>query len=507
MTAAPATRRTTSLAVLVAACLAACNPAPSVDAPPAERLRLHPCFLVSLFEPARCGTFRVPERRVGAHSAGTVRRTLGLRVVVLPARTRPAAREPLVLLHGGPGIGAAEQPRYADAVFAEARRTRDVVLVDQRGTGRSNPLACDLYDDGGRLQPYLDPMFPLGAVRRCAARLARRADLSEYGTDAAADDLDDLRAALGAERLDLFGVSYGTRAALVYLRRHPSHVRRVVLQGVVAPDEPIPLAAGRAGERALDYLAADCAADAACRRDVPNPEGDVARVMVRLREAPAVVELWNGRRLSTERVRISARGFAERLWSMLYSPGDDRETARLVHAAALGALTPFAEAALHESRARRRRSEGMMLSVLCAEDAPRLARADTARAAAGALLGLPVARELLAACAAWPVGPRDPLGGASALATPALLLSGEVDPIAPPEWAERARRLLPNSVHLVQPRGGHAELAGCAPRLVAAFLDAADPRRLGRTCWPSWDVVAPDGVTTAGRTAFEHGAP
>ena len=216
--------------------------------------------------------------------------------------------------------------------------------------------------------------------------------------------------------------------------------------------------------------------------------------MARLRATPITVDAWNAHRLSTERARITARGFAERLWSLLYSPGNDQKTARLVHAAASGDFAPFAKTALRESRRRRKRSVGMMLAVLCAEDAPRLARAHTARTAAGTLLGLPITQELLRACAAWPAGgDPDPLGSSTAphYTVPALLLSGEVDPVAPPEWAERARRELPNSIHLAQPHGGHGELDDCVRHLVAAFVEAADPHRLGRTCWPSWDVVAP----------------
>ncbi|MBV9879631.1 MAG: alpha/beta fold hydrolase [Gemmatirosa sp.] len=472
------------LAAASATALAAC----SSDGPDAPRLRLHPCFVSEIRELARCGTFRVPEQR---EPTGTVRRWIALHVVVLPARGVRTIAAPVALLQGGPGVGATEAPGYAVSVLAGVRRSRDILLVDQRGTGDSHALRCGLYEDDGRSQPYLDPIFPLGAVRRCRDRLVPREALDHYTTADAADDLDELRAALGVDRLDLFGVSYGTRAALVYLRRYPTRVRSMVLQGVVAPDEPIPLAAGRAGQRAIEHLADVCAADASCHADVPDPLGDVRQVMDALHRAPAELTLWRWRGPSHERVRLTARGFAERLWSMLYDPGRDLATARLVHAAARGDVVPFARAALRESRRRRQRSEGMMLSVLCSEDAPRLARADTTAAAAGTLLGLPIAEELLRACDGWP---RRPIAvddtSAASWPTPTLLLSGEVDPVAPPEWAERARQQLPNGVHLVQPGRGHGDLDDCTRGLIADVLTYADPRRVAEGCLPVWSPAA-----------------
>jgi pimeloyl-ACP methyl ester carboxylesterase len=396
-------------------------------------------------------TIRVYENRA-SHSG----RQIDLHVVVLPARGRPVEADPVVVLTGGPGAAAAAAARDW-ARMTRLRAHRDIVLLDQRGTGKSAPLFCHLYDTG-RLQPFLDPMFPLDRVRSCRAQLERQADLTQYTTDIAADDLDQVLSTLGYARANFFGISYGTRAALVFLRRHPDRVRSIIATAVLPPDR-VP----------FDYPAAIVRALAAA-----DTGHVVDTAMARLRRAPVTVTLWNWPHLRRETVTMTARGFAERMFSMLYVPSRGRRAVGLVRQGLAGDWVPFVKAAIFQSRWQKEgRWTGMTLSVLCTGDAERLARADTARLAATGPLGLPIAYELVAACAEWPHGAvsvDDTLPVTST--APVLFLSGGLDPGTPPEWADSAAAHLPNSRHIVDPTAGHGFLTDETMARIAAFIDS-----------------------------------
>src|SRR5207244_12853121 len=183
-----------------------------------------PCRLPGIDEELLCGRLTVFENRLTR--AG---RTIDLSVVVLPAFDQNTKAEPLFDLAGGPGAAATESATFYAGQGKGYRRRRDVVLVDQRGTGKSNPLSLP-----GKRTPedYPSEMSPVDCVKSLRQTLERRADLTQYTTSIAMDDLDDVRARLGYDRINLIGSSYGTRAALVYLRQHPERVRTVTLIGV-----------------------------------------------------------------------------------------------------------------------------------------------------------------------------------------------------------------------------------------------------------------------------------
>src|SRR5690349_4277384 len=182
------------------------------------RLALAPCALpgVPATVGAKCGTLTVLENR--AAKSG---RTIGLRVVVLPATGAKRAPDPIFFIAGGPGSSIVAEAGGIATDAARLRERRDLVLVDQRGTGGSHPITCQFYGPPDSLQSYLGDFMPPDAVRRCRDENAKTTDLTQYTTTIAVDDLDDVRAALGAERINLVGGSYGTRAAQEYMRRHP----------------------------------------------------------------------------------------------------------------------------------------------------------------------------------------------------------------------------------------------------------------------------------------------
>ncbi|MEP6491320.1 MAG: alpha/beta fold hydrolase [bacterium] len=436
----------------------------------AGALHLHRCVSWATRELARCGTIVVPE-----HRGSVGGRELYLGVMVLPARGATVEPDPLVFFNGGPGISTTAYAAYASGALDALRGSRDLLLVDMRGTGNDEPLTCDLYENGGRIAPYLQPMFPIARVRECAARLSRRADLAQYTTEAAAQDFDDVRAALHLGQVNLYGASYGSRLALAYMREFPSHVRRAALLGVLPPEAPAGRDFGRGVAQALDADLAECRASARCNSQVPDPRGDIATLLARLRSAPVEVSLWNWRRLSREHITLTARAVAELLWGETYAPGAILGALPLVHrAVAAGDYAPLARRFVRESRSRRsERREGLQLSVLCSEDAPRLTAVDAA-ADDSSLLGTPVVPELLAACRVWPRGVISPQFTTPVVsAIPTLLISGGRDPVTPHDLADSAARTLSRSERYLDSTQGHAALDDRSRALIADFISRA----------------------------------
>ena len=456
-------------------------PVPAVDAKP------HPCRVEGMRETVRCATHAVWEDR----AAGKGRR-IGLNIVILPALGRDRAPDPIFLLGGGPGEGIATEAADQAENVATLRRRRDVVLVDQRGTGRSNPLACELYGPGNADPVKLaGPLFPDAEVRRCRERLEKVADLTLYTTPIAMDDLDDVRAWLGYDRIDLAGGSYGTRAAQVYMQRHGEHVRSAVLVGVAPLDEALPIHHAYAGQRAVDLLFAECAKDPACHAAYPDPGRELREVMARIDRG---VEVQVDGKVA---VRPSRGLVAEGVRYILYD-NDGAELPRAVHHAFAGDLAPLVSTSIaQKKRLSLGLDDGMYLSVTCAEDIPFLDPGEVKRLTAGTLLGDYRVREQQAACALWPraaipAGLRTPLRSD----IPALLVSGERDPVTPPEFGERVMKGLSHALHVVIPHGGHGSGGGaCLDGLITRFVERGSAAGLDASCLkaippPRWKTGA-----------------
>src|SRR6187455_2270594 len=258
--------------------------------------RLHPCLSSEGPTDALCGTVTVFENR---HTA--IGRQIRLWVVVLPSLASTASDDPLFFLAGGPGQAAAQLASQIRGVFRQVQRTRDIVLVDQRGTGKSNPLNC--RSSASSLREMTEgSSAALARLRRCLE--GYDADVRLYTTDIAMDDLDDVRAFLGYDRINLYGGSYGTRAALVYVRRHGEHVRAIVLDGVAPMDMRLPMYAARDAQRALDRLYDDCWHDGACRAAYPHLAERTRALMARLDANPLRVTMPHPRTGVTEEIEV-----------------------------------------------------------------------------------------------------------------------------------------------------------------------------------------------------------
>ena len=453
---------------------------------PSASISLEPCEVPGAREgvkdQARCGTYEVFENR--AAKSG---RKIQLKVVVYPATGRDKAADPLFYIPGGPGSSATEDAPYIAQEFAKVRERRDLVFVDQRGTGGSNPLNCDFFNPSD-LSSYLGFYFPLADVRRCRELLEPKADLKLYTTHIAMDDLDDVRAALGYERININGGSYGTRAAQVYLKRHRQHVRTLVLQGVSPTGQLMPRDFPQHTERALEGVMDDCARDEACRAAFPNLRAEAKAVLARLLRGAVEVEVKHPQGGAVTRVQLSRDLAGEAIRYMLYQAGAASHVPLFIHLAAQGDFAPLAQSAIfYRQQIVATGSNGMYLTVTCAEDLPWIRPGEGERIGENTFLGDYRLRQQRAACDLWPRG-AIPKGYAEPTRAdaPALILTGQWDPVTPPVYGDTAAKHLPNSLHLVIPHGGHGfgglDGLDCLRNLIADFINRGMATGLDTSC-------------------------
>lgn len=444
------------------------------------RLTLVPCRLDGLDEEVRCGTYEVYEDRNARKG-----RKIALRLAVLPALNPQPAPDPLFFLAGGPGQAATESAEFVAKVFAKVRRDRDIVLVDQRGTGGSNPLNCELPGNEQDQQGYLSEFLPVNAVQACLQRLESRANLAFYTTPLAMDDLDEVRAALGYENINLYGTSYGTRAALVYMRRYPGRVRSAILKGVLPTNFKMPLYYSRGAQQALNRLFDDCAADKACRAAFPQLRREFQAVLERLERQPATAEIRHPKTGNPVKLTLARDVFVETLRNMLYSPSSASQIPLLIHQAFENDFAPFVTQSIKINRALREISLGAFLCVTCSEDVPLIEQKEIVQEVQGNFLGDYRIEQQVQACKNWPRGWL-PEGYSRPVRSnvPVLLISGLLDPATPPRWGEEAARYLPNSLHVVIRNGSHSYsgLSPCVDNLMAEFISKGSVKGLDTSC-------------------------
>lgn len=433
----------------------------------------HPAGVASL--PARCGTLSVPENP--AEPGGT---RITLAVAVVPALQAAPTEPPLFVIAGGPGQSASDfYSAYAPA-FAPSGRTRDIVLLDQRGTGGSHALLCDFPDD-------FDVAAPSPAVIRelsSKCRLGLQGRPQYYTSSIAVGDLETVRRALGYARIDLYGISYGTRVAQQYVRRYPTRVAAIVLDGVLPPDQVLGLQTPLDAERALDLMFERCAADAACAHAFPALARRFRELLVELGRHPVQVTVPDPASGAPREVGFDRGQLAGAVRLLNYYTSTTALLPLYIDRATHGDYTPFASELLALGQhLDEQLAYGLNAAISCTEDVPSYGKADRARLAT-TYLGSEQLDDLVTLCEGWPRGAVDadlftPLHSA----VPALLLSGEADPVTPPSAGARAAAGFANGLHVVVRGQGHGQLGvGCAPRVLARFLSAASTRGLDVSC-------------------------
>ncbi|MBN1210392.1 MAG: alpha/beta fold hydrolase [Myxococcaceae bacterium] len=443
-----------------------------------RRLALTSCRVEGIEYPTLCGTHEVFEDRIARQG-----RRISLRVVVVPALAASPEPDPLVLLAGGPGQAATETPilKWADRIH----RNRDILLVDQRGTGASGPLECDADPADASLAAQFDDAYREEDFRKCLA--GYDADPRLYTTPIAMADLDEVREALGYEKLNLWGVSYGTRAALVYMRQYPERVRTTILDGVAPMSLYLPLSLPRDAQRALDLLFEHCEKDASCAKAFPELRPRVQALLEQLGRAPVKATIPHPRTGVPEDVTLSRYTFLQMLFGQLYAPEIAMLVPLMLDRATKGDWAPFVALSQGITGGMSDTiSRGMFYSVICTEDAPFITGEAIAREAEGTWFGEQVVRNMLEPCKVWPKGtlPEGYRGPVSS-SVPTLLLSGELDPVTPPAWGEEAKKTLSHSLHVVVPGVGHNTASvGCIQSLMADFVRQGSLEGLKSTCGP-----------------------
>ena len=345
---------------LLATSLASAQPAASAPAP-APAMTERSCHLPGVVEALRCVTVDVPLDHAKPQSG-----TLKLHVTVAPAYRQGTRGDPLFVLAGGPGQAGSDVLPLLKLAFDRVRATRDIVFIDQRGTGRSGKLDCESKPEHERMTD--DEL--MAELRACIAN--NKQPLAAYTTAAAARDLEQVRRALGYRQVNLWGGSYGTRLGQAYARAYPDSVRSLVLDGVAAPDQVIP-AGGRDGQAALDGLFAACAKDAACNKAYPRLAAEFDALVAKVESGNVQLSLPNPRTAEPTEFTMSSQRFLGTVHNILYAPADARRLPFLIHSASRGRWEPFVARQNLAGDFGNDASMSMLLhfAVVCAEDVPR----------------------------------------------------------------------------------------------------------------------------------------
>ncbi len=450
---------------------------PTVHAAGSERgIALTACRLTDLTRAARCGSISVaedPDKPGG--------RQLSVSVAVIPAAHPPALADPIVLLQGGPGEDSISSAAFFAERFAALLDDRDLLLIDQRGTGKSGALPCNLHSQQNPAGSLRD-LFPIAAVKDCAHRLEARADLTQYTYDRFAGDLEQVRRALGYGALNLFAGSYGTRAAQVYIRSFPASVRSAYLGSAVPVDAANPLAFAKTEQTALEQLFAACDADAKCRAAFPNLREEFRIMVARLDSGAVRVTIPGTKATAT----LNRGRVAEWMRSQLYRPKSATPLPWMIHRAFAGDWSPLVKGLLADAHeADQGFSFGLFFSITCSEDVAFIRESDIAPATQGTFLGDYRVRQQQAACEEWPTRtlPKDYRAPVMS-AVPTMFVSGGADGGTPLWYADHVAAGFSNRVQIVVKGQGHTEWSACLAQLYQRLVRGGTVSGIGPSCPP-----------------------
>lgn len=455
---------------LILTLLASCSPQ-KLTIVPASSLSLEACALKSATGnqvDARCGILTVPENRSNPDG-----RQIKLNIAVIPAINRTPEPDPLFLLAGGPGQSAIETFPTMIPMLFDIHQERDVVLVDQRGTGKSNPLQCLGPEDEALTADEV-----LDKLKSCPQHLD--ADLRFYTTEIAMTDLDEVRSALGYETINIYGASYGTRATLTYLRMFPNHVRTITIDAVVEPGFVMFMDASADGQASLEKFFARCEKDDACNTTFPNLKEEFNTLLSRLDNSPTKITIPHPLTHKPIEINVTHKAIANMVFNSLYSPDIVAMLPLSIHEAyANENYTPLISQAYLVNAGI---YDGMFYAVTCTEDAPLISTSEAQKSEQDIFGNM--TSDFTSVCAAWPKGNvspefREPIKSN----IPTLILSGDADPITPPWHAEKVAESLTNELSVTFSEMGHGNLANlCGVKLLKNFIDTTSVDKLDTTC-------------------------
>ena len=459
--------------------VSACTASAETTEAPSSLFELEDCQLTSLGNSlqldAKCGQLAVYEDRQAKSG-----RRIELNIAVIPAVSRNPAPDPIFFIPGGPGEAATESFLVLYSAFADLNQKRDIILVDQRGTGGSNPLQCSPQTDPESNQDPANDDDYLNSIKDCVSALD--ANLKLYTTAIAMDDLDEVRQVLGYEKINIYGASYGTRAALSYLRQYPDRVRTLILDGIVPAGWALGPSVATDAQRALDIIFSRCAADPICQAAFPDLSMEFAALLDELEQDPATISMIDPTNGEEIEHTLTKEEFANTIHFMSYQPETTALLPQLIHTAykthdysRIAAQALSSQQLVGESI-----SNGMRFSVICAEDVPIYKQPSSQDGYMGSF----VSESFAEICTIWPRGeiPTDftePVHSD----VPVLLISGEADPVTPPVNGDFTAQTLSNSLHLIVPGMGHVNIyRSCMPKIFTQFVEIADSKTLDTSC-------------------------
>ncbi len=446
----------------------------SADAPE-PKLTMTDCHLNGIESQVRCGTLQVPENYSKKDGP-----QLSINLAILPAIDNSNENLPLMFLAGGPGQAAVEMAGGLNKMFAETRKTRDIIMVDQRGTGKSNALECPDIEE---LDSYTAIPEDVGQqeVKDCIADFS--GDLSQFNSENAIRDFDAIRQALGHKQLNLYGGSYGTRAALVYMRMFPESIRSVVLDSVGPIEVPIGLF-GQSSARSFDLLLKHCQEEQSCNEAYPQLSQEFTQLINRLEQAPVKITIPHPRLGTNTEFAISKGKIIGHIFSSLYGAGGRSMVPLVIHQAYLGNYLPLA-GMIAASEGAGGIYPGLLFNITCNEDFPRINDDMFAKDAINSFGGDNSHKSFKLFCPIWPkFTPSKDFYNPVTADIPTLILSGDLDPVTPPSNGEYSAKTLPNSHHIVVEQASHGVISSpCAITVMQQFLTTLKPKELDQSCF------------------------
>lgn len=437
-------------------------------------LTIEDCHVKGIKQFVRCGKLKVPENYQKPNAT-----QIELNFVILPAMDESEGLEPMMFLAGGPGQAASELAGGVRRTFNDVRKTRDIILIDQRGTGESATLECP---DVEVPDPYtsLAEDLQLDVVKQCLAGI--KSDLSQYGSENAIRDFDQVRLALGHQQVNLYGGSYGTRAALVYMRLFPQSIRSVVLDSVGPVEVPIG-AFGQSAARAFDIVLDNCQKDESCNKAYPNLKDEFSQVMSRIEKEPFTVDIIHPRLGTKTQLLMSKGKFTSQIRMMLYSPNMHSMIPLIIHQTYLENYAPLTGFIATTAKGAGI-YEVVLFNIICSEDFPRITAEQWAADGENHLDGELSQLAFGGVCPLWPrYEVSEAFYQPVTADIPTLILSGNMDPVTPPSNGEYSDKSLPNSRHIVDMNAAHIVNSNkCTGGMVKEFFDTIDPQAVDASC-------------------------
>jgi pimeloyl-ACP methyl ester carboxylesterase len=440
-----------------------------------EALTLESCHLGEIKSEVKCGKLAVPE-----NYQKLTGEKMSVNFAVLPAIDNSEYKAPLMFLAGGPGQAATELATLLNRTFRDVRKTRDIILVDQRGTGESHPLSCEFEDEAETIYSALTKDLKASDVIECISQFT--GDLSQFNSENAIRDFDAVRVALGHKKINIYGGSYGTRAGLVYMRMFPETLESVVLDSVGPIEVPIGLF-GQSVARSFDLLVENCKKSESCHQAFPNLAEEFQQVKARLAKAPVELDIMHPRLGTPTKFVLDEDKFTGNLRFQLYSTRSRSLVPLVINQAYLGNYQPLI-GLMASTEGEQMIYTGLHFNIVCNEDVPRMTEPMKAADVSNHFDDDASQFIYNKICPLFPqYRPSEDFYQGVTANIPTLILSGNLDPVTPPSNGDYSAKTLPNSHHIVVENASHTvAISTCANKIINEFLTKKDPKVLDESC-------------------------